>query len=188
MKKGLELLNVNNNVINISRLEEINKLRLPPIYKMFAEHFILDEFSSEKYLTNKNSDFFQFTGVYYEPKGLGESNIGITGLYAIEKVFENYKTLQGYTDDDVEKGLIRIADIGLGGGIFVGTKEVDIDKIILHLWDREPEYETLSDNIFEFMQGMKSIQVPEAELIEATYSQLYKNYGEDFWRIRENNA
>ncbi len=187
MKKGLELLNGINNVIDITNLEEIHNLQLPPIFKIFASHFNLGEFVTEKYFSGKYSDYLQLTGVYYEPKGLDDNNIGITGLYPIKKIFEYHKNLQGYTDDDLEKGLIRIADIGFGGGIFVGTKNNEVDSILLHSWDREPQYEILSTSIFGFMQGITSITTPENELVEAKYSQLYKNFGEDFWRVREEN-
>ncbi len=188
MKNGLELIKANSELLDIQKLEEMNNLVLPPVYRMFASYFRLDEFGYEKYFSSKYSDYFQLTGVYYEPKGLEENNIGITGLYSIEKVFEHYKNLQGYTDDDIEKKLIKIADIGYGGGIFIGTEGDNTDSIFLHSWDREPQYELLARNIFKFLQSIKQIELPEEDLIETKYSQLYKNYGEDFWRIREEKS
>lgn len=185
MKNGFELLKTNSmqGAAFVSRLEQEFKFKLPPIFKMFASHFELGQFYTEKYFVPKYNDYYYIVGNEYE----SNKDVDCTGFFQIDKIFENKSTLQGYGDEDIEKELIRIAEIGLGGSIFVGTKEDEIDTIILSVWDREPQYKILAKNIFDFMQGMKSIPVPEEELIDAKYSQLYKNFGEDFWRVREEN-
>jgi hypothetical protein len=100
-------------------------------------------------------------------------------------VLKKRLNVEGYTDEDLDRGLIRIADIGLGGGLFLATRQSEVDNIVLSIWDRDPVYEKLADNIFEFVRGLVLQPVKESELVEIKYSQLYKNWGEDFWRVRE---
>lgn len=95
----------------------------------------------------------------------------------------------GYGEDDKKSNLLRIAGIGRGGAIFVGYGKQNLDEIILHLWEEDPGYEKLANNIFDFVNDIVSEPLSEEDYPEINYSDLYKNWGEDFWRVRnESNA
>ena len=67
-----------------------------------------------------------------------------------------------------------------GGGIGVGTKEDEIDKIILIPDGNVNESKVISDNVFSFVRGMYSFVAWD----HVKTNRLYKNWGEDFWRVR----
>jgi hypothetical protein len=187
MEKGFQLLKTRDirETVVISQLENKFQISLPPLYRLFCQVFDAGKFKVEEYLHPTLKEKFMCSGTYYFPKGLGENNIGITTLYSVDMVFENRITGEGYGDEDLERGLIRIADIGLGGGLFLATHQSEVDNIILSIWDRDPVYEKLTDNIFEFVRGLVLAPVKESDLMGVSYSQFYKNWGEDFWRVRE---
>jgi hypothetical protein len=189
MKKGFEIIKTRalNDMPNLTELEISYSLTLPPLYKLFCNYFTGGKLHYEEYIINNDlTNLHYCVGSFYAPKGLDGANIGLTSIYHLEEVFENRKTLAGYGDEDIEKGLIRIADIGMGGGIFVGTHQGEEDLIFLSIWDKEPLYEKIADNIFQFIQGIESVNIPENELIGGIrFNQLYKNWGEDYWRVKE---
>jgi hypothetical protein len=187
MEKGFQLIRTRDirEIIDVSRLENEYQVSFPPLYKLFCQLFDAGEFKVEEYLHPTLKEKLICSGTYYFPKGLGENNIGITSLYSVDMVLKKRLNVEGYTDEDLDRGLIRIADIGLGGGLFLATRQSEVDNIVLSIWDRDPVYEKLADNIFEFVRGLVLQPVKESELVEIKYSQLYKNWGEDFWRVRE---
>lgn len=191
MKKGFEVIKtrpINENV-NIGILEEEYSIKLPMLYRVFCQYFQGGDFASEMYQVDGKQDLAYCAGTYYEPKGKGDFNIGITSIYTLQEVFDKRAKLFGYGDEDIERGLLRIADIGMGGGLFVGTMGDENDKIILCIWDNDPPYEIIADNIFHFIQGLVMDNIPEDELIQGVqHSDLYKNWGEDFWRVKEHNS
>jgi hypothetical protein len=182
MKTGFELIQAREISYQnkITAMEKKNGVTLPPLYKLCASYFELGSYKSEKYIIKSN----EFKDSLIIPKYNGNEYIE-WDFFSIENVFEHYSSLLGYGDEDMEMGLLRIAPISFGGSIFVGIRENNMDKVILSLWDKFPVYETLADNIFEFIHNFKVLKTPEDELIDAKYSQLYKNWGEDFWRVRE---
>ena len=83
-------------------------------------------------------------------------------------------------------GLMRImpiSDVG-GGGIYLGMNKDNEGKIYkLSYMMSEPIF--LATDIFEFVRGIKSIFNSGMGIKP---EQLYKNWGEDFWRIREDKS
>ena len=53
------------------------------------------------------------------------------------------------------------------------------------VWDWEEPYMKVAENIFEFIKGF--VHTSDSLILREEYSQsqLYKNWDEDFWRIRE---
>ena len=58
------------------------------------------------------------------------------------------------------------------------------DKIYLVVWDWDKDYQYVANNIWEYYSGLKIIE-DFSNMGKYEYSQLYKNWGEDFWRVRE---
>ena len=182
MKQGFELIKSReyNYESEIATMEKDFSLTLPPLFKLFATYFELGSCCTEKYLAKSENSYYPLEIPYYPNNENVEWD-----FYNIEDVFEHHHTLMGYGDEDIENGFLRIAAVSIGGSIFVGINGENIDKIILSLWDKFPLYEVLSNNIFEFIQKFKQKPIPEEYLINTKFSQLYKNWGEDFWRVKE---
>jgi hypothetical protein len=118
----------------------------------------------------------------------GEDNtyMSLEDFLSIEEIV-NYKKLDLEEFEVGNLGMVRIVftnDVG-GGGIYLGIDSYNYGKIYKASWsflDKQDGLVLLTDNIFEFVKGIKSIQNSHHKI---NYSKLYKNWGEDFWRIKE---
>jgi hypothetical protein len=182
---GLLKTRLASETIDVEGFEFKYKLSLPPLYRLFVKTFHLGEFKNEKFFHPDLDDLFYCAGPYYYPKGNGAENIGITGLFNLEEVFENWHQKYGYGDETMELGLIRIASLGIDGGLFVGNKENNLDVIILEYWDKETQFEILAENIFEFMQGMVLATDSEKLAGDIKFENLYKNWGDPHWLVKK---
>ena len=190
MKFGFEILNKASSTQQqkIKVVEDQIKFNLPPCYKMFCKIFELGKFKYEMFTkSGTGQDLDYCSQVFYMPKGKHDNNIGITGMDNLETVSYNWLNMIGYGENDIERNLLRIAGIGRGGGVFVGYGKQNLDEIILHLWDEDPGYEKLADNIFDFISDIISEPLSLNDYPKINYSNLYKNWGEDFWRVREDS-
>ena len=177
MKKGLELLfsrSLNSN-IDVEALEAIHNITLPPLYKIFIKSFIIGDNNilCEKTILDsayKNA----FTYFIYEPN----PDIIFSGFNEIEKALG----IRHLDDTWMEKKYLPIGYCGFNGGVLLGTTESDKDKIIIEMVDLEPRFSILAENIFEFVRGLVLVSNSKVDIDK---TKLYKNWGEDFWRIRE---
>jgi hypothetical protein len=181
IRKGLEILKAN-------RSREAEKLPseipFPPIYGLFAKYFELGEdgFDYDRYYLDTRGDFFYCQILYYGPRGKESDNITFTHFDDLVTVKNNWEKKLGYTEKEIDMNLLRIGGIALGGGLFVGTDQ-ETDSIFLHIWDSAEGLIKLEDDIFSF--ASKLVLEPDEVLPgNVKHSQLYKNWGEDFWRVR----
>jgi len=181
MKKGFELLKTKDytDIISIESLEKKYGITIPNLYRVFAQTFVLGEncissdlFYHPKFNDNRYVSYFGYTKKP-EIEFSGFNTIENSILFSIE--IEN--------KDDIEYLAIGYNTIG---GISIGIKGDKKDVVFLYTPDGYPEeYTKLCDNIFEFMKGLEEIVQPEEYLDGVKYSQLYKNWGDDIWRVRE---
>lgn len=177
MKKGFELFTTRNmnNVLDVAILEKLYRISLPPIYRLFVETFDIgeDQIKYDKLIVENSLYKKCITYFIYELN----NEIVFAGFNELSKVLY----LQKEVDEWVDKAYLPIGYCGFNGGILLGTKGIEIDKIILHNFDREPYFTIIANNIFEFVRGL--VLVPNS-LDEFNPSSIYKNWGEDFWRVR----
>lgn len=182
MKSGFQLLRTRglDESIDIDRLEKQYQLKLPPKYRLFCETFILGDESLmfDQYTASGNANDLRHCSFYvYAPN----TEVRFAGFNTPENAFEYSQNV----DEWIDKKYLPIGHVGFNGAIVVGTQASDQDKIFLHDFDSSPEYTVLADDIFQFMKGVVLEPIPEEDLIGgAKYSTLYKNWGEDFWRVR----
>jgi hypothetical protein len=170
--------------VNIHELQIKYSIMLPPIYKVFAETFCLGEANviRETYFSKKLNDYFDCKSYNFL---FNNENIGFSHFIEIENAFEVYAS-GGLSDLMYEQKYFPIASSD-GNGLYVGTMGSDTDKI---LWDGADGNlpKIISNNIFEFIRCIDIEDVKEEFLYgNVKHSQLYKNYGEDFWRVRDEN-
>ena len=76
-----------------------------------------------------------------------------------------------------------------GGGFMVGTLGDECDKIIIDTdtFEQKGRFKIIANDIFEFVRAFKPVKVDLVDYVskDIKHKQLYKNWGEDFWRVRE---
>jgi hypothetical protein len=197
MKRGFELLTKKNTTFNIAELEQQYNVTLPPLFKLFLNYFdICGNYSVmfDKVLLKSNYEIY-FRSIAFKPQMYGGTFPLKLGLFPI--VPEDYamslpQLFKSFHDDRYEPewaeyGMYRIFTV-MYGGIFVGTRAGEEDAIFRVLWEMGDGLpEKIANNIFEFINELEELPMEEEffEHYGFQLNQLYKNWGEDFWRIRE---
>jgi hypothetical protein len=181
MKSILKLRNTNDSC-KAEDLESKFDFKLPPIYKLFAETFYLgvDAMIREVYYEKKSNDYFDCKSYVYFFNG---ENVGFSHFVELDKAFNVYSS--GNLSDSIYQRKIFPFGSSDGNGLYVGTQGIDCDKIF---WDRADgdSLVAVANNSFEFLRGIIVNDVEEEFLYGGIkLSQLYKNYEENFWRVKE---
>lgn len=171
--QGFDLICLRKEKVDIKSLEEEYNIILPPIYRVFAEIFDLNKFKRAEFFL-QNDKLIPFTMTYLSKEG---NDISFDGFSKINDVFQYHDN----DDDWLEAGHLPIGGCSHGGAILLGTKGSEIDKIILQ--DMAGDLHELSENIFDFAKDI-SYCIYEDNLEKINLNDLYKNWGEDFWRVR----
>jgi hypothetical protein len=159
---------------------------LPPIYKLFLQSFFIGDNSIEQqfYLTGSGSKGFCSSFVY-KNDSISNELISFEGFTDFDTALNIYleKETFGY-DDEREKGLFVVGYGAGGSGIFVGMLESNRDQIF---YLSDSYMYKIADNIFQFVQGIEYVSNFEDTTImtDVPYNKLYRNWDEDFWRVRE---
>ena len=192
MKRGFELIKTRqfSDKVKITEIENQLGFTLPPLYRFFIDHFETgskNSFKCEMYYDNNLKEYYYATGVVFEPLKDNEKwFLSVSNFDDIYKVANDWKSFLCHEKEWIKFKFLKIADIGQGGGLFVSTRKEDFDVIYQVVWDWEEPYFKVADNIFELMRGFVEY-IPETLQTGVKKTQLYKKYGEDFWRIREEN-
>lgn len=192
MRKGFELIRTRglSDKIKITEIENQLGFTLPPKYRLFIEHFETGKgsFINDVYLNPKRNENYILNAPLYEPLNDNEKwFLSVSNFDNIDKVANDWKSYLCHEKEWIEFKFLRIADIGQGGGLFVSTRNEDLDAIYQVVWDWEEPYFKVVDNIFELVKGFIMPDINGAIQDNYNTSQLYKNYGDDFWRVREEN-
>jgi hypothetical protein len=94
------------------------------------------------------------------------------------------------TDDIIHKDYWPIAECTFNKTLLVGISQDNSDAIFLEntsLFEDGSRFKFVAKDIFSFMKLVTYCQSDEIGYGIASYSQLYKNWGEEFWRIRDTN-
>lgn len=181
MRRGFELLTTRQikGSIDIGKIEAEYSVKLPPLYRIFVETFVLGEdlIKSDKYISSNGSLFHASYFIYEINK-----EVMFGGFNDLDKTL----SLKDEDEKWSSNGYLPIGYCGFNGGIVLGTEGDKADKVILHDFDGEMEFTHLANNIFEFVRGLVLEPVDENHLKgDVKFEQLYRNWGENFWRVRE---
>lgn len=183
INRGFELLKTRalDEKVNLEELEVQNDIVLPEKYRMFITMFdgINTEGNGFKYLNVVEDRLFPCAEILYYPTSYKIGNDDIVKLVD----FVHYsKVFDLYVDDWQEEGYLLIGSVDHEGGILLGTRGQEKDKIII---DYHDNYTVLADNIFDFVRDLVAYIPKEGKLFGGIdFSQLYKNWGENFWRVK----
>ncbi len=168
-------------VLDIQDLEERYKIKLPPIFRAFITVFE-PYFSYEKYHKTESSKYIPFTNLIYSHLELDNytaenDSFGLESFKEVEEMFTFEPSNKGFLKD-----LLFIANHGYSGGLMVGIGAHNKDMIFHNSNSKIITF--IAGNIFELIHKMIIVQ-DEIDDPWIDTSKLYKNWGEDFWRIRE---
>ena len=183
MKNGFELIEFRklNENICFEEFESKYKLGLPPIFKNFATNFKLEtELKSIKYIDSED-DENQLGTVKFESRNI---SLLFNNFISLKNIYVEWNT-SGKFEEWAEYGIVRIGHFGEvgGGGLCVGCTEGNMDEIWQLNWDDKKLNRKISNDIFEFCRGLKFTN-EYSELKEAEYSNLYKNWGDNHWKLK----
>lgn len=196
---GLNLLEPRslNDPFNTVTFEEKLKIKLPPIYKLFLESYYIgsrlasgqlwDEFKRQEMFVEKTNKY------YFINKNVNSAYNDDFTLNQPHLCIDIFQELSNDSDLFFEYGVVDCFPIGAGysvnsPGLFVGIMDYNLDKIYLENSGlRKGKWTFLANNIFEFIRGFEIVEytAEECRKYQFTYDKLYKNWGEDFWRVRE---
>jgi hypothetical protein len=190
MLRGFQLLEtyLPNEKVDVEEIEKKLGFSLPPMYKLFVKTYRLgkNSFKEEFFLNPTWNAKYTVSVPLYEPLENDERwFLSLPYFDSIDDVCDFWLEYKKGEREWMEYRFLRISGIDRGGGIYVGTTPQDLDIIYQVVWDDEDYYMKLADNIFEFIKGFV-LRERKSKLSDGYLpSQLYKNYGEDIWRVRE---
>ncbi|KAB7731153.1 hypothetical protein F5984_10110 [Rudanella paleaurantiibacter] len=187
-KNGLELLvpRTQGEQLNISSFEESNGIKLPPVYKAFIRSYKL--LGDDTIINPYN--------FYYPPqdrtRNFGDANhqnidVLLGAFYEPVKCMELMNEFYPQEDAIWQQEVFLIGTNDMNHALLVGIGSANLDRIIIDRPDLEPRFISVAEDILDLIRGF-SIRPEERMLYGPKLSQLYKNWGEDFWRIRETEA
>lgn len=173
------------NAIDWTKIENEN-FRLPPVFKIFHNTFNVETILEKNwysYFSNEYKKLSMF-GFYDHYK------IPYLILDAIFRVEDLEALLPKYLDikDEIEREIydqqvIPIAYCPTQELIVLGVGRHNEDKIYYYRRYEEEKLRLVSENIFEFFRDYY-VKIDAFYLHGTPLSSLYRNWNEDFWRIR----
>lgn len=169
-------------------IEDKIYVTLPPIYKLFVSVYDVPSVIDLHY------NFFSKT--HGKVVNFGEIVLGIgvnfyiNNFIEIGKIEETLLNLYPNGHEDSEfvytDGLLPIAGCTPNNTLLLGIHEYNLDKIFYEDFDEPKKYRFIADNIFELLCKINI----RPELINGleSYDAIYKNFNEDFYRIREKGS
>lgn len=162
----------------ISQFEIENEIIFPTLYRLFLKTFkqkiSLPLVEEPKYGIRSLFDF-----------GL-DNYPDLVQLDLIEYEFseEKFDTIFDGIDEIDTNEMFLIGTTPLKEGLFVGLKDNLYDKIILYNHTDEIQFKHLANDIFEFISHFES-KLHNRNISQLRLENLFRNWGEEFWRIKE---
>ena len=161
----------------LSHFEAENEIALPNLYRLFIKTFeekiILPLVNDENYGLRSLYDF----GINNYP------DIVQLDLIEYESAEDSFDMLFDGIDEIDSNEMFLIGKTPFKEGVFVGISDDLYDKIILYNHTDEVQFKFLADDIFTFVSHFES-RPHNRDSEQFKLENLYKNWGDEFWRIR----
>lgn len=173
--------NIESNTQNI-------RTELPPRYLDFIKQFDIKEVNinmpsflspttQQRIILGEFSYFMQEVNTFY----------GFYDFFSLTKALELFEEEYKENDDPQYKNLLPIGHCAGNIIIFLGVGKHNQDEIFFEGFfsftnDRVIK---VADDIYKFIFSLKFVVSEELFIRPYKFSQLYQNWGEDFWRVRE---
>ena len=182
-KNTLNFLQFRDEILNIEELEAKSNIKLPPIYRAFITTF-------KAYFPNFQFDLGEseekvnlIFPKYFSGSSKQEFSINDNSICPMD--FKEPEELLLFDHDDMWAGwegdIIFIANHSYWGGLMLGIKDHNADKI--YHQDGGPT-KLIANNIFEFLKDVYYVEDSD-DYPNVDLSKLYRNWNENFWRLRK---
>lgn len=177
--EGIELLK--------NRTSKFNSyLEITPIFSIFINNCKTGRngFNTQNFLFE--SELIQLTSILYVSSDNYENSI--SHFLDINELEEEVSRYQDQIDDYHSQGFIKIGYFDINDIILLGISIGNADQIwkLNGDWgDSRPYIEKLSENIFDFVNCFHEVILNlNLDARDIDVSHLYKNWHEDFWRVK----
>ena len=168
----------------------VNGINLPPIYSsvlnvyqvgkeqpMFAQVY-LDERYNEK------------LGIAHCVNERYPDNVSLGGMFLPEVSVEIMSRIYSLDDSIYSQDLFLIGEDGTGHLFYlVGIGENNKDQIFIESSDFSfsggERVTKIFDDVYQFMRSFIIVEIESGIGYGVEYNQLYKNWAEDLWRVKE---
>lgn len=169
----------------INVFEKVQNLKLPKMYRSLVSIYDLSLIGTEGVLS-----YYDVTHdaklQLYEVKNRVDENISIEQWYSIDEIIAKTQAL--YSDNiSIKENYLAIGESFDQGILLIGIAENNFDEIFLERAYSEPNIVRINSNVFEFIYDFEIIPMEDYLPNEKKLSDIYKKWGEDFWRISEEN-
>jgi hypothetical protein len=176
-----------------TKREEINNF-LPPKFSFFLKEYSLGEafYYKDYFLFDKN--LILLNSISFQKRL--EDNIytnTISNFLDLSQIKKDYLTyLESETKQGFYEGFLSIGHFSKADTIILGIDNSNKDEIWIIAGDlgfERPDILKIADDIYDFFDNcFEEIINLNLEIKGLNTSQLYRNWGEDFWRVREENS
>ncbi|PAC26728.1 SMI1/KNR4 family protein [Flectobacillus sp. BAB-3569] len=169
----------------IAEFEKETNVVFPPYFRVFIENYDslynigeeLGIFYDNRFQRKRNMIF-----TYYSND---RDNILFQNLFNLDEIIPNMKAVYPKDHEIWQQDFIAFGECAFQIYLLVGVGEHNKDKIYAEAATEKVKLRFLCDNIFDFFRDY-IVEVDESCLPAGkTANDLYKNWGEDFWRVRE---
>ena len=184
MKKGFEFCLAKDDTaqIDLSGLQ----INLPPKYIDFINCYKTGEnaFDKEYFLDPQINIKLPLVGISYFNQSISPEELSIDCFWSLDKVISFLENGGSKETEWKDFKLLKIGDFAYpnGVGIYLSLSKNTLDEIWLVDWSGENKRIKLENNIYSFVKRFKGKLISSYSSYE---SKLYKNWGEDFWRVKE---
>lgn len=193
----LPILEFRDQKLDLDKYEKELGFTFPPIYKAFLSNFKPEPKKQYAYLKRTgneknfiNDDFRLISSLSYSSSGkspiaLEDDELGFIAFKSIESLLEFC-----VPEEEGMEDMIYISDHGSSDVLLLGIGNHNQDKIFLYSEIDNDWITYFSKNVFDFLFKCQIVESHfdrhyYGHIREIESDRLYKNWGEDFWRMRE---
>lgn len=181
---ALQIMSPNREKIDWDSIQS-NDLIFPPLFKVFHNTYDIKTILDLHWYYYKGQFGLDDFGKYTHPLVPGLLLDTIFDVDKIVEVIPKVMDLECEPDRIVhENKIIPIAYGPIGDLLMLGIGEKNSDRIYYFVRHLDEYLREISENIFEFFKDYH-IEISEHYQSTVPFDRLYRNWGEDFWRVRE---
>jgi hypothetical protein len=182
------------NLYPLRSLSEVKKvvsdIDLPPIYSSFLNIYQVGKeqpMFAQVYLDERYNEKLGVARCVNEKY---PDNVSLGGMFLPEESVEIMSRIYSSDDSIYSQDLFLIGEDGTGHFFYmVGIGEDNKDQIFIESSDLSfsggERVTKIFDDVYQFMRSFLIVEIESGIGFGIEYSQLYKNWSEDFWRVKE---
>ncbi len=156
--------------LRIEDIENTYGFSLPPVFRSFVLTF--DDLRGDIY-RDAEGNFQTLTYFEYHARLLGGRNLMFENFIELENMFKYCKNSDVWEENEA----IPITSHSHGGTILLGLSGDKTDKLF---YEYGNGLQFIEETVYSFVKRLNCVIDYDGDT-----SRLYKNWGEDFWRVRE---